>query len=573
MAAELDAKIVISLTDEVTSHLKEMTNGFANLKEAGAKASSAFDWSMKLNQASEGARHLADRIGAVTAEPLHLAEATEVSFGALRRSSHTTGAAFEDLKAKVAGLSAGTRFDVTELAGAMTTLTKRGTDVNTALTEMKPITELAEAGQMELKDAVDLTSQILKRYGAAAGEAGRYTDLIVRAASVGGVPVADKGHALETSALSARALGMQAGTAAGLIAAFAQSGLSAGAAASTLDQVLSHATSPRGISQFQKGVGLLARLGIDIKGNMSDIPALLAEVAAKTEKSGQSAAGLATTYRMLFGSTQLASIMKTIGPAGLQGYVDKAKDADDATKKLAEDVGGTAVAAHARNEASTKRLQAAIGTGLVPVAKWWDNLSASIKDHVANMAQTHDVATAAVGLTGGALGKLAGGAATAMNVVGTLAGTAGMLNLTTASGKTTGQILTGLIPALNLAKIAAFGLQAAAVAAVGAVGFAIGSAIDEFAIKPLWENKGNQSNDKEKAEMDQQAQKMADNRRQIREMPATALEPLTGAKHEHKLHVVIDDQRTTVKSTQAAPGSGLSFGDVLANGYAMAPGH
>ena len=285
MAAKLSASVIISLLDKVSPQLKEMTNGFAALKTAGKQASAAFEWSANMELATQGLGRLSNRIGEATREPLRLAESSEEAFRALRRASGTTGETFDALKTKVAAIGAGTRFDVTELAGAMTILTKRGTDVNQALSEMGPITKLAEAGQMDLKEAIDLTSQILKRYGAAAGEAGRYTDLIVRAASVGGVPVADMGHALETLALRARALGMQAGTAAGLIAAFAQSGLSAGEAASTLDQVLSHATSRGGISQFQKGVGLLARLGIDIKGNMSDIPALLAEVAAKTEAS------------------------------------------------------------------------------------------------------------------------------------------------------------------------------------------------------------------------------------------------------------------------------------------------
>jgi TP901 family phage tail tape measure protein len=449
--SELETNIVVKLINEATAPLRELTNGFAALKQAGKQAGEAFKWGMELKESGEGATRLAEKIKRLTEEPLHLAMAQETALVALRRSTGLSGEEFDKLRAKIAGLGEGSEFSGAEITAGLTSIANTGADVGKSLSELPRIMQLATAAHMPLAQAADVTAVLLKKFGGTVADTAHYTDMLARAAQL--APKAGLGglsDAMKDVAAKAQQYGVSFDTSIGLVTAFAKASGNAGTAASAFDGIYQHITSRRAPTQMKKAFEDLAQLGIHITSNTKDIPALLDEVTTKT--AGLSAVGQGRLSQALFGNASILNWMRLAGPGGIGAVNAALKENQGALKESAEIEEGSAEAAHKRLEAASTRLSEAIGGALVPGAKKWDDILARITDGAAKWVHGNQGFVDGVMHAVKWVGWLAGGVGALISALGVAASTVGIANLALGATKTASLLAQGgilkLIPAL-----------------------------------------------------------------------------------------------------------------------------
>ena len=479
MAGELKTNIVIALINNVTAPLKEITNNFEALRTAGKQMSAAFDWGMKLNQSADGARRVSAAINRLTEGPLALAKTEETSLIALRRSTGLTEDAFNKLYAQMSGKAAGTEFIGADVVSGMAAMTANGMEAGKAIGELGHMMDFASVSHMSLAQSSELVSGLLKKFKGPAEDAGKYTDMLAKAAQIAPkAGLSGIGEALKEVAGTAERFHVPFETTLSLLTEFIKTSGSAEKAALAFESMYSHATTPIGVAQMQKAPRLLSEKGINIAGNKNNLPALLAEVTAKTTVLSDASRALAS--HMIFGDASIISYTKIAGPDGLGAVTDSLKIATGAMKVSADLEDGTAEQAHKRYEAATKRLGEAFGRTLVPGAKAWDNLLGSITSKAADLATQHNTLTGSMML----VTKAAGWGASAISGAGTaasgLASAFAVINGIKGVGTTT-KLLAPLIAKLTAAKLAAFGLQAGVTGvAVAATTWAAGTWLEVF---------------------------------------------------------------------------------------------
>jgi len=459
--AELETSILLQLKDSITAPLQKVRGAFNEMWQAaggGHNGGGAFSVGMALNQAGEAAEKISRKLERLTDEPKELARSTEVAFAQLRYRSGLTGEAFEDLKKKVEGVAAGTKFGYRDLADGAVVLTESGTTAEQTITRLQLATKLASVGQMDLHHAIGMTTDLMKGYAAPAEDAAKYTEMLVHAAKVGGVASVEQlGSALAHSSVSAHQLGVSVEQTAGLTAALTKTlgPEQVGRAGEIVSGMMSHLMQGgRGRSGGQAGMALEWLYGGDktkIKEQMRDLPALLADATAKLPQLEKQKQGV--FFRYLFGSPELADLMTKLGPEGLRKTIAEMADYDGALKRAAVAT-DTAQAAHNKMLGSVERLKDAIGEKLLPGAKHWDEMLAGIIEKVHVWVDAHPHLIEDLMRLANSVKVVAEVLATVLPVVATIAGAKGLVamagaatSLTTALGPL-GLMLTGIALAM-----------------------------------------------------------------------------------------------------------------------------
>ena len=154
------------------------------------------------------------------------------------------GKTFADLEAKAQTLGRNTSFTAGQIASGMKEMAQQGWKATDILAGMDSVTALAVVGQMELADSSYLVASALNQFGANAGEAERYANVMTNTFLNSGATVQDFGESLKYTGSLAGSMKIpieEVGTAIGILG---DNGIKGSQAGTTLRRVISNLANP-----------------------------------------------------------------------------------------------------------------------------------------------------------------------------------------------------------------------------------------------------------------------------------------------------------------------------------------
>ena len=155
-----------------------------------------------------------------------------------------SGKTFADLEAKAQTLGRNTSFTAGQIASGMKEMAQQGWKAKDILAGMDSVTALAVVGQMELADSSYLVASALNQFGANAGEAERYANVMTNTFLNSGATVTDFGESLKYTGSLAGSMKIpieEVGTAIGILG---DNGIKGSQAGTTLRRVISNLANP-----------------------------------------------------------------------------------------------------------------------------------------------------------------------------------------------------------------------------------------------------------------------------------------------------------------------------------------
>ncbi|MGX7359692.1 phage tail tape measure protein [Dolosigranulum pigrum] len=210
-----------------------------------------------------------------------------------------TGAEFESAMSKVSALSGATgkdlstlekaaremgrttRYGSTEAANALSYMSLAGWDTQQMVKGLKPVLNLASAGQMDLAQASDIVTDMMSMFGLEAEQAGRATDVFAVAQANSNTTVSQLGEALKKSGSAAAAAGQSLEDTSAVLGVLANNGIKgseAGTALNAMFRDLQAAAVDGKVAIGDTSVAIY-----DANGNMRSMVDIIADVEKATE--------------------------------------------------------------------------------------------------------------------------------------------------------------------------------------------------------------------------------------------------------------------------------------------------
>jgi TP901 family phage tail tape measure protein len=241
-----------------------------------------------------------------------------------------------DLLGKAA-LKAGadTVFSASEAAQAQAELVKAG--ISTADVLGGALTgslALAAAGQLDLKDAAEISAQAMNIFKLSGRDVGHIADVLAAGANKSAADVGQLGEALRQGGLLAAQTGLTLEETVGALSAFADNALIGSDAGTSLKTMLQRLNP-----QSKEAAQLMEQLGFsayDAEGQFIGLEGLAGEL--QSALAGMSAEQRNAAMQTLFGSdaVRAANILFTEGAEGIAEYVSAVNDQGAATRMAAE---------------------------------------------------------------------------------------------------------------------------------------------------------------------------------------------------------------------------------------------
>lgn len=222
---------------------REMQNAGSQVDRLGARAQSA---GMRIGGMVRTLFLLAG-IGSVVAGIGSAGRAMadfEQQMAGVRAVTQPTAQEFDALSAKARELGASTEFSAGQAASGMRFLGQAGFNAAQQIAAIGSTLDLATAGQLDLAQAADITSNVLSGFRMRAEEADRVADALAKTSASANTNVSQLGDAMAYVAPVASALGLEVEGAAGAIGVLSDAGIQGSAAGTGLRRVLSSLANP-----------------------------------------------------------------------------------------------------------------------------------------------------------------------------------------------------------------------------------------------------------------------------------------------------------------------------------------
>lgn len=247
------------------------------------------------------------------------------------------------LRQQARDLGSSTAFSASEVGQGQSFLAMAGFTPDAIHTAMQDMLNLALANDMDLGQTADISSNILSGFGLDSDQMGRVSDVLTATTTRANVDLQMLGESMKYVAPQARAMGLSLEQAAAMAGLLGNVGIQGSQAGTTLRAMMTRLAAPTGAA-----AGALEELGVnakDAKGNMRDVPRILADVAKATENMGN--ADRASYLKAIFGEEPGAGMAELIGQqgaAGIEKFVDILKgsmgEAAKVAKTRADNIGG-----------------------------------------------------------------------------------------------------------------------------------------------------------------------------------------------------------------------------------------
>ncbi|MWL87145.1 phage tail tape measure protein [Cupriavidus sp. SW-Y-13] len=226
--------------------------------------------------------------------------------------------AFQALRAQSRHLGATTSFTATQAAEGQGFLAMAGFTPDEIIKAMPGTLAMAKAGTTDLGVAADISSNVMSGFGLEADQMGRVSDVLTMAFTSSNTTLQMLGDTMKYAGPVAKAAGMSFEQAAATAGLLGNAGIQGSQAGTTLRAMILRLASPT--SKASKALGELGVSSLDLKGNVRDIPSILSDVAAQTEKMGS---GDRLGYlKRIFGEEPAAGMAELIERQGTKG-IDK----------------------------------------------------------------------------------------------------------------------------------------------------------------------------------------------------------------------------------------------------------
>lgn len=323
-------------------------------------------------------------------------------------------------KLRGAALQAGkdTAFSAKEAADAEGELVKAGVSVKDVLSGgLTGALGLAAAGQLSLADAATISANAMNTFSLAGKDVPHIADVLAAGANKSAADVKELSYAMQQGGLVAAQTGLSFEDTTAVLAAFADRGLKGADAGTSLKTMLERLNNPT--TQARDTMNSLGIAAYDIHGKFVGIQAVAGQLHDKMAglTDAQRNAALAT----IFGSDAIrsASVLYSLGSAGVKGYTDAVNDSGAAGRMAAEQMNNLSGDLHQlKGSLDTALIQS--GSGANGVLRDMTQGATALVNEFASLPKP--IQEAATGF--------AGGAGSALLLVGGLTSVAGKVGST-----------------------------------------------------------------------------------------------------------------------------------------------
>lgn len=211
-----------------------------------------------------------------------------------------------------------TMFSATDAAQGQAFLAMAGFNPKAIMGAMPGMLDMAKAGDMEIGQTADISSNILSAFGIDPSKMGNVADVLTKTFTTSNVNLAMLGDTMRYVGPVARAAGVDLETTAAMAGLLGNVGIQGDKAGTAMRAMLLRLSAPTSGAAKQ-----LEKLGVKTKdavGNIKPIVPLLAEIAAKTEKMGSG--DRMAALKDIFGEEPAAAMTEIISKAGSTGILD-----------------------------------------------------------------------------------------------------------------------------------------------------------------------------------------------------------------------------------------------------------
>ena len=318
---------------------KGFVSAYNDLKVFGDKSATA---EQKLNGLSSAfkttggllSKNVTLPIVGVGAAAVKTATDFEQGMSQVQALSGATGSDFEALRDKAIEMGAKTKFSARESADAFTYMAQAGWKTDEMLSGVEGTMALAAASGEDLASTTSIVTSSLTAFGLGAEDAGRFADVLARAAADTNTNVSEMGNAFEYVAPVAGSLGYSIEDVAVAMGIMADNGIVAQRAGTSLRSLFTNLVHPVGQS-----ADAVEALGISVEnadGTMKPLSQTLVELRQKF--SGLSEAEQAQYAAMLAGQEGMSGLLAIINAsdADFQSLTDSINNASGSAEEMAD---------------------------------------------------------------------------------------------------------------------------------------------------------------------------------------------------------------------------------------------
>lgn len=305
----------------------------AQLRTVGDVFKGSFLGGMASNVVASGLSKIAGSFrGAVTAY-VGYEEALARAAMKFPEAAERGSAGFKALERGAKAMGATGEFSSQQAAEAYQAMAAAGLNAAQAVSALPPISEFAEASNLGLADATDITAKSMRLFGVEASKATLIGDRYLQTASSSRIPVEELYGAVQTGGAAFAASGQSLESFLSLVGYLGQKGIPASRSAMALSGAMLKLSSP-------KNAGALKRLGVatteivDGKRKFRDVVDIIGDL--QTKFSGLNDAAKRKALEKLFDARSIRVIAPLFNEAsdGLQKYAATIENSGGKAKKM-----------------------------------------------------------------------------------------------------------------------------------------------------------------------------------------------------------------------------------------------
>lgn len=403
----MNVSIFLKLIDQVTGPMRRIQN---DVKAAGvamsagvakgadifgaAKASAAgnFQSAANLSLAAQGVSDLSRKIKDLVGAPIELAQGFEFAIARLSAIGGYGKDQMATLRELALQLGGDTVFTASQAAEGLTYLAQAGFSATEAMAAAKGTLDLAAAGALDLGQASQITSDVIRGMNLTANESIRVADVLAQAANASSTSVQELGEAFSYAAPMAASLGQSLEDTSALLSVMANNGIKGSRAGTALNAMMAGM-----IGASKRGDGVIKALGlriVDNAGKMLPAVQILEQFKRKTDSMHLSQDKLGQIMVRMFGREALpavSALLKGIGANNnaLTEMADKMRTAGGAASKMANEQLDNAYGASERLNGALESLKIELGSAVLPAIKAMRDRLAVIVTSVTAWAKAH----------------------------------------------------------------------------------------------------------------------------------------------------------------------------------------
>jgi TP901 family phage tail tape measure protein len=245
--------------------------------------------------------------------------------GATAQASTEELGLFEDAARQ---MGATTRYTATEAAQALKQLSQAGFTVNESTRALPKVLQLAQAGFLDIGEAADITTNVMKGYGMQVSDLGRVNDVLVAAFTNANTNLSQLGTAFAYVGPLAKSAGIEFEETASLLAALAQSGYKSTKAGMVLRNGLVNLLNPT-----TKAGEAIKRMGIQVKDSEGNMLSMI-DIIDQFRQAGADTSDIIDVFGKRAGPG-FASLISQ-GDASLKEFLKTMRESDGIAKEISE---------------------------------------------------------------------------------------------------------------------------------------------------------------------------------------------------------------------------------------------